>query len=418
MKILFLNPTGTIGGAEMCLLDLLASLRAERPGWRLDVVLGGDGPLRPAVEALGVPATVLPLPGHVARLGDAGLGLGRAGPGEARPRLNLVARGPAAAWPTAPTGKAPKLDSRRGPRPRPDQRDEGPRAGDLGGPAARSRSSGTCTIISGLAPVMARLLALDGRRAGLGRGGLALGCRRRGAGPGPEGAGPTDLQRGGPRTLPPRSGRRHAARRGGGAAAAPPGTVRVGLVATFARWKGHDVFLEAAARVDPALPCRFYVVGGPIYQSVGSQWSLEELRGRAEALGLDGRLGFAGHQADPASAFRALDVVVHASTRPEPFGRVIVEAMACGRAVVATPHGGAAELFEPGVSALGCPPGDPDALAAAIARLVADPGLRRRLGAGGAADRPGAVRPLAAGRGMVCRSTHRGRVSRPGSRAS
>src|SRR5262249_25379291 len=103
----------------------------------------------------------------------------------------------------------------------------------------------------------------------------------------------------------------------------------------------------------------------------------------ASALGLDGRVGFVGHQDDPVSVFRALDVVVHASTRPEPFGRVITEAMACGRAVIATPHGGAAELFEPEVSALSCPPGDADALAAGIPRLVADGQLRQRLGVSG-----------------------------------
>jgi glycosyltransferase involved in cell wall biosynthesis len=164
---------------------------------------------------------------------------------------------------------------------------------------------------------------------------------------------------------------------------APPGTVRVGLVATFARWKGHDVFLDAIARLPAELPCRYYIVGGPIYRSMGSQYSLDELRDRAGALGLAGRLGFAGHQADPAAAMRALDIVVHASTRPEPFGRVIVEGMACGRAVVAIGAGGAAELFEDGVTALGCPPRDPDSLAGAIARLAADPDLRSRLGAAG-----------------------------------
>jgi glycosyltransferase involved in cell wall biosynthesis len=166
---------------------------------------------------------------------------------------------------------------------------------------------------------------------------------------------------------------------------APPGTVRVGLVATFARWKGHEVFLEAAARVAPEAPCRFYVVGGPIYRSIGSQYAPGELRARAGALGLGDRVGFVGFQAEPAAALRALDVVVHASTRPEPFGRVIVEGMACGRAVVAIRSGGAAELFEDGVSALGCPPGDPGALADAIARLVVDGDLRGRLGAAGRA---------------------------------
>src|SRR5207253_6282469 len=105
-------------------------------------------------------------------------------------------------------------------------------------------------------------------------------------------------------------------------------------------------------RIPVDRPCRFYIVGGPIYRSRGSQVSAEGLRARAEALGVGSRVGLVGHQADPARALRALDVVVHASTRPEPFGRVIVEGMACGRAVVAIRDGGAAELFDDGVTAL------------------------------------------------------------------
>jgi glycosyltransferase involved in cell wall biosynthesis len=171
-----------------------------------------------------------------------------------------------------------------------------------------------------------------------------------------------------------------------GLSAAPPGTVRVGLVATFARWKGQDLFLEAASRLAPDLPCRFYIVGGPIYRSAGSQWSPEELNARAAALGLTDRVGFAGFWPEPAAALRALDIVVHASTRPEPFGRVVVEAMACGRAVVAVRDGGSAELFTDGVSALGVPRDDPAALADALARLVGDADLRQRLGEVGRAE--------------------------------
>jgi glycosyltransferase involved in cell wall biosynthesis len=166
---------------------------------------------------------------------------------------------------------------------------------------------------------------------------------------------------------------------------APPGAVRVGLVATFARWKGQEVFLEAVARLDPATPARFYVVGGPIYRRAAAQYDLGELRDRARRLGLEGRVGFTGHRDDPAAALRALDVVVHASTRPEPFGRVIAEAMACGRPVVAARDSGALgpDPDPDAGPALACPPGDPAALAAALARLIADPDLRRDLGEAG-----------------------------------
>ena len=97
------------------------------------------------------------------------------------------------------------------------------------------------------------------------------------------------------------------------------------------------------------------------------------------------RVAFTGYVEDAAAAMRGLDVVVHASTEPEPFGLVIVEAMACGRAVVASEAGGAAELIRPGVDALGHAPGDAAQLARRIGELAGDAGLRARLGAEGRA---------------------------------
>ena len=173
--------------------------------------------------------------------------------------------------------------------------------------------------------------------------------------------------------------------------------MRVGLVATFARWKGHHVFLEAIARLPPSLNVRAYVIGGAVYETGNSQVSIEELRQASARLGLTDRVGFTGVVEDPAPAIRALDVVVHASTEPEPFGLVIAEAMACGRALVMSPGGGAAELVTPGVDALACAPGDAGALARSIEHLAADAGLRQRLGqaARAAAERRFARRRLA-----------------------
>jgi glycosyltransferase involved in cell wall biosynthesis len=164
-----------------------------------------------------------------------------------------------------------------------------------------------------------------------------------------------------------------------------PGLRRVGLLATYARWKGQDVFLEAARHCAAGgVPAtRFYIVGGPIYYTGGSQFTEAELRALAARLGLNGRVGFIPFQRDTAAVYRALDVVVHASTQPEPFGRTIVEAMACGRAVIAMEAGGAGELFVSGQDALGAPTNDPGALARAIGALVGNDDLRVRLGAEG-----------------------------------
>jgi len=92
---------------------------------------------------------------------------------------------------------------------------------------------------------------------------------------------------------------------------------------------------------------------------------------------------------DTAGAMRALDVVVHASTEPEPFGMVIIEAMASGRPVIASEAGGARELFSDGENALAHSPGDSDSLATQILRLAADEDLRTRLGRAGRATAVG-----------------------------
>lgn len=162
----------------------------------------------------------------------------------------------------------------------------------------------------------------------------------------------------------------------------PPASARacrVGLLATLARWKGHDTFLRAVQHASADV--RAYVIGGPVYDTAGSQHTMDELAARAAALGLRDRIGFTGFVERPAAALRALDVVVHASTEPEPFGLVIAEGMACGRAVIVSRAGGAAELVSDGEDALATEPGDAAALAHAIDQCAADGALRARLGA-------------------------------------
>jgi glycosyltransferase involved in cell wall biosynthesis len=164
------------------------------------------------------------------------------------------------------------------------------------------------------------------------------------------------------------------------------GTLSVGLVATYAWWKGHLDFIAAARRVRetlPTVPLRFYVVGGSIYATRGSDITSAEIERAVQREGLEGIVGVVPFQSDAPSVYRGLDIVVHASTRPEPFGRTVVEAMASGRAVVVSRAGGAAELFEEGRSGLGFTPGDSEELARVITRLVSDAELRAALGSQG-----------------------------------
>jgi len=161
--------------------------------------------------------------------------------------------------------------------------------------------------------------------------------------------------------------------------------VKVGLVGTLGIWKGHEVFLKALSLLPAELPIRGYVLGDRVYQTNGSQYSLEELRSLAVQLGISGQVGFTGFVQDVASAMRALDIVVHTSSAPEPFGMVIVEAMACARAVIASEAGGVKEIITAGTDALGHSPGDVAMLAERITELASNADLRAKLGKAGRA---------------------------------
>jgi glycosyltransferase involved in cell wall biosynthesis len=143
------------------------------------------------------------------------------------------------------------------------------------------------------------------------------------------------------------------------------------LAALVAR-KGVDVLIQACARF-----------GGQIALLVaGEGEELTSLERGAHELGLANTVRFLGARADKADLLEACDVFVLAS-RAEGLGVAALEAMACGRPVVASRVGGLAEAVVDGGTGLLVPPGDPGALAAALRRLHDDPALRARLGAAG-----------------------------------
>ncbi len=167
-------------------------------------------------------------------------------------------------------------------------------------------------------------------------------------------------------------------------AMAPPvrDSLRVGLVATYAPWKGHKIFLEAAvvAKKLTSKALRFYLIGGPIYSTKTTQLNRAQLTVMIEDFGLEQSVGLVPFQVDLRPVYAALDIVVHASTAPEPFGRTIVEAMAMECAVIATNCGAIPEILRSEVDGLIVPPSDPALLGAAIARLADDDDLRCSLG--------------------------------------
>lgn len=162
------------------------------------------------------------------------------------------------------------------------------------------------------------------------------------------------------------------------------GPLTFGMVGRLTPWKGQDIVLRAfaAARtagLDPS--ARLRLVGASLF---GDDDLFErELRALADELGIAGRVDFRGHRHDVAVEMAACDVVVHASTRPEPFGQVVVEAMALGRAVIAADAGGPAEIVTDGVDGLLVPPRDIDALGSAMVRLATDREARGRLAENG-----------------------------------
>lgn len=177
-------------------------------------------------------------------------------------------------------------------------------------------------------------------------------------------------------TLAPRPAEALELRRGLGWQSGP----LIGIVGRLQPWKGQELFLRAAALVSAARPdARFSVVGGAVLGWEGDY--PERLRRLAGELGLEGRLHFTGHVVDAAPWYSALDVLVHASTQ-EPFGLVLVEAMALGTPVVTVNEGAAAEIVEHGSSGL-IVAREPEALAEAMLRVVDDASLAARLAAAG-----------------------------------
>lgn len=375
MRIAFLSVSDDLGGSEVALLEMLQALRRARPRWPLHVILPGRGPLHDRVLALGATCAVVRLPRWLARLGESAAGEG-GGALPARVALALRLCRAAAALPRYERALRAEV-ARLGPAV---LHTNGLKAHILGARAAGSDISVVWHLHEYISrrPITRRLMRrmLPRCRAIIANSESVAEDVHRAIAPAVR---PTvihnavDLERftpDGPTLdldalagLPP----------------APAGTVRAGLVATYGRWKGHEVFLRALARLESGTPVRGYIIGEALYDTAGSQYSREELISLARQLGVSDRVGFTGFQ-PASSAMRSLDIVVHASTEPEPFGLVIAEAMAAGRALTTSANGGAAELIEPGVDALTHIAGDDSSLAESIARLAADAEWRHQLG--------------------------------------
>ncbi len=374
MRVLYVSPAAELGGAERCLLDCIAALR-DQEGVQVEVLMLADGPLVEKARALGALTTVVQAPGNLAALGESGSG------SESRTALlGVLSSTPDVVRFVARLRRAIA-------RAKPDVvHTNGMKAHLLAGVLAPARSRlvihlhdfigarrASKRFLPALRHVRRRTVFMANSRA-VARDFVEIA-------PGADVRtvyNVVDTEYFHDAASEPEWLARQA-----GLTAPTPETATFGLVATYARWKGHGLFIEAAGllrKARPELPVRFYVVGGPIYETRGSQVRASELKQQALDAGIESQFGLVPFQDDIARVYGSLNVVVHSSTQPEPFGRTIVEAMACARPVIVSSAGGAAELFDDGLTALGFEPGNPQKLAEVMLQLAIDPQRRARLG--------------------------------------
>jgi glycosyltransferase involved in cell wall biosynthesis len=153
----------------------------------------------------------------------------------------------------------------------------------------------------------------------------------------------------------------------------PADTPLVGMFARLAEWKGQHVLIEAVARLPHV---HAVIVGGPLF---GAQDYEARLRRMAASPEVAGRVHFLGFRQDVAALMAGVDVAVHGSVQPEPFGLVIVEAMLAGTPVVASSDANVRWLLDEGRVGVLFPPGRADSLAGELDALLSDAGRRHAL---------------------------------------
>ncbi|MGH6692214.1 MAG: glycosyltransferase family 4 protein [Gammaproteobacteria bacterium] len=157
-----------------------------------------------------------------------------------------------------------------------------------------------------------------------------------------------------------------------------PADLVVCMIGNIKAWKGQDTLIRAMDRVRRVLPqARSVLVGDT---SPSDRAYEETLRALVASLDLERHVVFAGFQRNVTDFLMMCDAMVHASVLPEPFGRVILEAMACRKPVIGSRAGAIPEIVEEGRTGLTFPPGDAERLAEAIVTVVTDRSRAARMG--------------------------------------
>jgi glycosyltransferase involved in cell wall biosynthesis len=160
-----------------------------------------------------------------------------------------------------------------------------------------------------------------------------------------------------------------------------PDAAVIVMLGNIKAWKGQETLVRAIARVRDVYPSvKCLLVGGT---SPSEREYETTLRALVSTLGVQDQIVFTGFQQNVGDFIRASDVVAHASIEPEPFGRVILEAMACRKPVIGSRAGAIPEIVVEGETGVTFPPGDDDALARAIVGVIGDRARARQMGDNG-----------------------------------
>jgi glycosyltransferase involved in cell wall biosynthesis len=160
-----------------------------------------------------------------------------------------------------------------------------------------------------------------------------------------------------------------------------PSQHRYGIFGRIVDWKGIREFILAAKIIAVDFPtAKAVIVGG---ESDSEKIFLRDMRKLVSDLDLDSKIIFTGYRPDVPALMKFMDVVVHASTRPEPFGRVVIEGMAMKKPVVATRGGGPLEIVIDEETGFLVEMGDSGSLAHSVITLLRQPDLRLKMGLAG-----------------------------------
>jgi glycosyltransferase involved in cell wall biosynthesis len=152
----------------------------------------------------------------------------------------------------------------------------------------------------------------------------------------------------------------------------------LGIVGNIKEWKGQETVVRSIAILRKTFPnVKCLLVGDT---SEGDRYYEKRIRDLIDRMGLSRHIIFTGYQRNVPDYINVMDILIHASINPEPFGRVLLEGMSLKKPLVGANGGAVPEIVEEGVSGLTFIPGDPEGLAAAISSIASDRGRMKRMG--------------------------------------